>query len=275
MSECTHDCSSCSQSCSDRTQPQSFLEKPHELSHIKKVIGVVSGKGGVGKSMVTSLLAVAMQRKGYQTAVLDADITGPSIPKAFGLKQKAMGDNNGIYPVKTNTGIEVMSVNLLLPDETDPVVWRGPVIANTVKQFWTDVIWNDVDYMFVDMPPGTGDVPLTVFQSLPVDGIIVVTSPQELVSMIVGKAVKMAEMMDISVLGIVENMSYFECPDCKGRHTVFGESHIDEVAAKYGIKNIAKMPINPKLSAGCDKGLIELYDGDWLDGMTDMLEKLD
>lgn len=275
MSECTHDCSSCSQSCSDRTQPQSFLEKPHELSHIKKVIGVVSGKGGVGKSMVTSLLAVAMQRKGYQTAVLDADITGPSIPKAFGLKQKAMGDNNGIYPVKTNTGIEVMSVNLLLPDETDPVVWRGPVIANTVKQFWTDVIWNDVDYMFVDMPPGTGDVPLTVFQSLPVDGIIVVTSPQELVSMIVGKAVKMAEMMDISVLGIVENMSYFECPDCKGRHTVFGESHIDEVAAKYGIKNIAKMPINPKLSAGCDKGLIELYDGEWLDGMTDMLEKLD
>ena len=275
MSECTHDCSSCSHSCSDRTQPQSFLEKPHELSHIKKVIGVVSGKGGVGKSMVTSLLAVAMQRKGYQTAVLDADITGPSIPKAFGLKQKAMGDNNGIYPVKTNTGIEVMSVNLLLPDETDPVVWRGPVIANTVKQFWTDVIWNDVDYMFVDMPPGTGDVPLTVFQSLPVDGIIVVTSPQELVSMIVGKAVKMAEMMDISVLGIVENMSYFECPDCKGRHTVFGESHIDEVAAKYGIKNIAKMPINPKLSAGCDKGLIELYDGDWLDGMTDMLEKLD
>ena len=197
MSECAHDCSSCSQSCSDRTQPQSFLEKPHELSHIKKVIGVVSGKGGVGKSMVTSLLAVAMQRKGYQTAVLDADITGPSIPKAFGLKQKAMGDNNGIYPVKTNTGIEVMSVNLLLPDETDPVVWRGPVIANTVKQFWTDVIWNDVDYMFVDMPPGTGDVPLTVFQSLPVDGIIVVTSPQELVSMIVGKAVKMAEMMDI------------------------------------------------------------------------------
>ena len=186
-----------------------------------------------------------------------------------------MGDNNGIYPVKTNTGIEVMSVNLLLPDETDPVVWRVPVIANTVKQFWTDVIWNDVDYMFVDMPPGTGDVPLTVFQSLPVDGIIVVTSPQELVSMIVGKAVKMAEMMDISVLGIVENMSYFECPDCKGRHTVFGESHIDEVAAKYGIKNIAKMPINPKLSAGCDKGLIELYDGDWLDGMTDMLEKLD
>ena len=275
MSECTHDCSSCSQSCSDRTQPQSFLEKPHELSHIKKVIGVVSGKGGVGKSMVTSLLAVAMQRKGYQTAVLDADITGPSIPKAFGLKQKAMGDNNGIYPVKTNTGIEVMSVNLLLPDETDPVVWRGPVIANTVKQFWTDVIWNDVDYMFVDMPPGTGDVPLTVFQSLPVDGIIVVTSPQELVSMIVGKAVKMAEMMDISVLGIVENMSYFECPDCKGRHSVFGESHIDEVAAKYGIENIAKMPINPKLSAGCDKGLIELYDGDWLDGMTDMLEKLD
>ena len=186
MSGCTHDCSSCSQNCGERTTPQSFLEKPHELSHIKKVIGIVSGKGGVGKSMVTSLMAVTMQRKGFKTAVLDADITGPSIPKAFGLHEKATGDNTGIYPVMTKTGIEVMSVNLLLPDETDPVVWRGPVIANTVKQFWTDVIWNDVDYMFVDMPPGTGDVPLTVFQSLPIDGIIVVTSPQELVSMIVG-----------------------------------------------------------------------------------------
>lgn len=274
MSECTHDCSSCSQSCGERQQPQSFLEKPHELSDIKKVIGIVSGKGGVGKSMVTSLLAVAMQRKGFKTAVLDADVTGPSIPKAFGLKQKAMGDNNGIYPVKTNTGIEVMSVNLLLPDETDPVVWRGPVIANTVKQFWTDVIWNDVDFMFVDMPPGTGDVPLTVFQSLPVDGIIVVTSPQELVSMIVGKAVKMADMMNVPVLGIVENMSYFECPDCGKKHSIFGESHIEEVAEKHGIKQTAKMPINPKLSAGCDKGLIELYDGSWLDEMADSLEKM-
>ncbi len=274
MSECTHDCSTCSQSCGDRTQPQSFLEKPHELSDIKKVIGVVSGKGGVGKSMVTSLLAVTMQRRGFKTAVLDADITGPSIPKAFGLHEKAMGDNNGIYPVMTKTGIEVMSVNLLLPDETDPVVWRGPVIANTVKQFWTDVIWNDVDYMFVDMPPGTGDVPLTVFQSLPIDGIIVVTSPQELVSMIVGKAVKMAEMMDVPVLGIVENMAYYECPDCKSRHSIFGESHIEEVAAKYGINSIAGMPINPKLAAACDKGMIELFEGDWLDKTADVIENL-
>lgn len=274
MSECTHDCSTCSQSCGDRTQPQSFLEKPHELSDIKKVIGVVSGKGGVGKSMVTSLLAVTMQRRGFKTAVLDADITGPSIPKAFGLHQKAMGDNNGIYPVMTKTGIEVMSVNLLLPDETDPVVWRGPVIANTVKQFWTDVIWNDVDYMFVDMPPGTGDVPLTVFQSLPIDGIIVVTSPQELVSMIVGKAVKMAEMMNVPVLGIVENMAYYECPDCKSRHSIFGESHIEEVAAKYGINSTAGMPINPKLAAACDKGMIELFEGDWLDKTADVIENL-
>ena len=274
MSECTHDCSTCSQSCGDRTQPQSFLEKPHELSNIKKVIGVVSGKGGVGKSMVTSLLAVTMQRRGFKTAVLDADITGPSIPKAFGLHEKAMGDNNGIYPVMTKTGIEVMSVNLLLPNETDPVVWRGPVIANTVKQFWTDVIWNDVDYMFVDMPPGTGDVPLTVFQSLPIDGIIVVTSPQELVSMIVGKAVKMAEMMNVPVLGIVENMAYYECPNCKSRHSIFGESHIEEVAAKYGINSIAGMPINPKLAAACDKGMIELFEGDWLDKTADVIENL-
>ena len=274
MSECSHNCGSCSQNCSERTQPQSFLEKPHELSNIKKVIGVVSGKGGVGKSMVTSLLSVIMQRKGYKTAILDADITGPSIPKAFGLKQKATGDDTGIFPVKTNTGIEVMSLNLLLPDETDPVIWRGPVIANTVKQFWTDVIWNDVDFMFVDMPPGTGDVPLTVFQSLPIGGIVVVTSPQELVSMIVGKAVKMAEMMDVPVLGIVENMSYFECPDCGGKHSIFGESHIEDVAKKFTIDTISKMPINPKLSAGCDKGLIELFDGDWLDNMAEKIEKL-
>lgn len=257
MSECTHDCSSCSQNCGERKTPQSFLEKPHELSHIKKVIGIVSGKGGVGKSMVTSLLAVAMQRKGFKTAVLDADITGPSIPKAFGLHGKATGDNNGIYPVMTKTGIEVMSVNLLLPDETDPVVWRGPVIANTVKQFWTDVIWNDVDYMFVDMPPGTGDVPLTVFQSLPVDGIIVVTSPQDLVSMIVGKAVKMAKMMNIPVLGIVENYSYLACPDCGKHISVFGESHIDEVAAHYELPVLAKLPIDPKLAEAVDAGKIE------------------
>ena len=253
MSECTHDCSSCSQNCGERKTPQSFLEKPHELSHIKKVIGIVSGKGGVGKSMVTSLLAVAMQRKGFKTAVLDADITGPSIPKAFGLHGKATGDNNGIYPVMTKTGIEVMSVNLLLPDETDPVVWRGPVIANTVKQFWTDVIWNDVDYMFVDMPPGTGDVPLTVFQSLPVEGIVIVSSPQDLVRMIVKKAYNMAGQMDIPVLGIVENYSYLVCPDCGRKISVFGESHIDEVAEELGVPVIGKMPIDASLAEAVNK----------------------
>ena len=275
MSEsCNHDCSSCSSNCGERTAPQSLIEPVNQYSSVKKVIAVVSGKGGVGKSLVTSLLAMLTRRRGHKTAILDADITGPSIPNIFGLHGKAEGNEMGVFPAVTESGIEVMSINLLLENENDPVVWRGPVIAGAVKQFWTDVIWNDVDCMFVDMPPGTGDVPLTVFQSLPVDGIIVVTSPQELVSMIVGKAVKMAEMMDVSVLGIVENMSYFECPDCKSRHSIFGESHIDEVAAKYGIKNIARMPINPKLAAACDKGLIELYDGDWLDETTDMLEKL-
>ena len=248
MSECTHDCSSCSQHCGERTTPQSFLEKPHELSHIKKVIGIVSGKGGVGKSMVTSLLAVAMQRKGFKTAVLDADITGPSIPKAFGLHGKATGDNNGIYPVMTKTGIEVMSVNLLLPDETDPVVWRGPVIASAVKQFWEEVAWEDTDCMFIDCPPGTGDVPLTVFQSLPVNGAVIVTSPQDLVRMIVEKAYKMVRQMNIPVLGIVENYSYLTCPDCGKKISVFGESHIDEVAAELGIPVLGKMPIDPALS---------------------------
>ena len=268
--ECTHDCSTCSSKCSERD-----LRVPcGPFSNVKKVIGVVSGKGGVGKSLVTSLLASAMQARGHATAIMDADVTGPSIPKSFGLHGNAVGDERGLLPMESKTGIKIMSVNLLLEKEDAPVVWRGPVIAGVIQQFWSEVVWGDVDYMFVDMPPGTGDVPLTVFQSLPVDGIIVVTSPQELVSMIVGKAVKMAEMMDVSVLGIVENMSYFECPDCKSRHSIFGESHIDEVAAKYGIKNIARMPINPKLAAACDKGLIELYDGDWLDETTDMLEKL-
>lgn len=271
MSEgCTHDCSTCSSKCSEKD-----LRVPcGQFSNVKKVIGVVSGKGGVGKSLVTSLLASAMQARGHATAIMDADVTGPSIPKSFGLHGNAVGDERGLLPMESKTGIKIMSVNLLLEKEDAPVVWRGPVIAGVIQQFWSEVVWGDVDYMFVDMPPGTGDVPLTVFQSLPVDGIIVVTSPQELVSMIVGKAVKMAEMMDVSVLGIVENMSYFECPDCKSRHSIFGESHIDEVAAKYGIKNIARMPINPKLAAACDKGLIELYDGDWLDETTDMLEKL-
>ena len=274
MSECTHDCSSCSQHCGERTTPQSFLEKPHELSHIKKVIGIVSGKGGVGKSMVTSLLAVAMQRKGFKTAVLDADITGPSIPKAFGLHGKATGDNNGIYPVMTKTGIEVMSVNLLLPDETDPVVWRGPVIANTVKQFWTDVIWNDVDYMFVDMPPGTGDVPLTVFQSLPVDGIVIVTSPQELVQMIVKKAFHMANMMHIPVLGLVENFSYLKCPDCGKKIALFGESNIDEVAAKEGTRVLGKLPLDPAYAKAADAGAFYEMENPYLDAAVDALKTI-
>ena len=223
--------------------------------------------------MVTSLLAVAMQRKGFKTAVLDADITGPSIPKAFGLHGKATGDNNGIYPVMTKTGIEVMSVNLLLPDETDPVVWRGPVIANTVKQFWTDVIWNDVDYMFVDMPPGTGDVPLTVFQSLPIDGIVIVASPQELVSMIVQKAVKMARMMNVPILGLVENMSWFMCPDCGKKHSIFGDSRIEEVAKEYDTQVLAKLPIDPELAKCVDEGKIEFFEGNYLDEAAEIIEK--
>lgn len=271
MSEaCTHDCETCTQNCSERTK-ESFLEAPHELSKIKKVIGVVSGKGGVGKSLVTSVMATLAQRNGLQTAILDADITGPSIPKAFGISQKATGNDLGILPVKTKTGIEMMSINLLLEDDTEPVIWRGPVIAGTVKQFWSDVIWGDIDVMFVDCPPGTGDVPLTVFQSIPIDGIIVVYSPQELVSMIVGKAVKMAQMMDVPILGLVENMSYFECGKCGEKHEIFGKSHIEEIAKEHGITEIAKIPIAPQLTSACDKGLIELVDGDWLDGM---LEKI-
>ena len=273
MSEnCTHDCSTCGKSCAERTEPQSFLESPHQFSSIKKVIGVVSGKGGVGKSLVTSLLAVNFRRNGYHTAILDADVTGPSIPKMFGLTQKATGDEHGLYPVRTTTGIDVMSINLLLKNDTDPVVWRGPIIAGTVKQFWTDVIWEDVDVMFVDMPPGTGDVSLTVFQSIPVDGIVVVTSPQELVSMIVAKAIKMAEMMDVPIVGLVENMSYFECPDCHQKHSIFGESHLDEIAAERGLKVLGRLPINPKLAAACDKGMVELYDGPWLDGAVTEIE---
>ena len=270
MSEaCTHDCSTCGEDCPSRQGPQSFLEPQNAQSEIRRVVAVVSGKGGVGKSLVTSLLAVIAQRRGLKTAVLDADVTGPSIPKAFGVHGHAMGTEDGIFPAETSTGIKLMSVNLLLQNETDPVVWRGPVIAGTVKQFWTDVLWGDVDLMLVDCPPGTGDVPLTVFQSLPVDGIVVVTSPQELVSMIVGKAVKMADMMNIPVLGIVENMSYFECPDCHSRHAIFGDSHVDQVAADHGIETVARMPISPKLAAAADKGLLELFDGDWLDGLAD------
>ena len=274
MSECSHNCEPCGENCPARQNPADFIEKPHELSSIKKVIGVVSGKGGVGKSLVTSMMSVLMQRRGYQSAILDADVTGPSIPRIFGLKERAMGDDNGIYPVKTKTGIEVMSVNLLLEDDTTPVVWRGPIIAGTVKQFWTDVIWNDVDFMFVDMPPGTGDVPLTVFQSLPVDGIIVVTSPQELVSMIVTKAVKMAQAMNIPILGIVENMSYVVCPDCGKAFQIYGESHVEEEAGKNGLKVLGRLPIDPKLAKSCDKGAMELFEGDWLEAAADAVEAL-
>ena len=272
--ECTHDCGSCTANCGERKQ-ESLLAPANQYSNVKKVIGIVSGKGGVGKSLVTSLMAVNMQRAAYKTAILDADITGPSIPKAFGLTQKAMGNEAGILPVMTKTGIGTMSINLLLEDDTDPVIWRGPVIAGTVKQFWTDVCWGEVDFMFVDMPPGTGDVPLTVFQSLPLSGIIIVASPQELVGMIVQKAVKMANMMNIPVLALVENMSYVECPDCGKKIEVFGPSHAEEIAAQYGIPVVAKLPINPKLAGACDKGMIELYDGTWLDDVTKALENLE
>ena len=268
-SGCTKEsCEGCS------SNPQSMIEKTNDFNKIKKVIGVVSGKGGVGKSLVTSLLAVLMKRANYNSAILDADITGPSIPKMFGLKQKAMGSEMGILPVMSKTDIGIMSINLLLQNDTDPVVWRGPIIASTVKQFWTDVLWGDIDFLFVDMPPGTGDVALTVFQSIPVDGIIVVTSPQELVSMIVTKAVKMAEMMNVPILGLVENMSYVKCPDCQKEIKVFGESHIEEIADKYNIKTIAKLPIDHFLASQCDKGTIELFNGDWLDSVASMLEKL-
>lgn len=272
MAECSHDCGSCGEDCPSKKGPKDFIEKLNDASSVKKVIGVVSGKGGVGKSMVTSILAVLFNRRGYKTAVLDADVTGPSIPKAFGIKEKAKGCDFGLLPVTTKTGIDVMSVNLLLPNETDPVVWRGPIIAGTVKQFWTDTVWKDIDYMFVDMPPGTGDVPLTVFQSIPVDGIVIVTSPQELVSMIVGKAVKMAKMMNIPILGVVENMSYFECPDCGKRHSIYGESHIEQVAADFGVDVIAKMPIDPQIAKCADTGTIELFNLDCLDSAADAIE---
>ena len=275
MSEnCTHDCSTCSSACASRTEPQSLLEKPNEMTHVKKMIGIVSGKGGVGKSLVTSMLAVLMSRQGYTTAVLDADMTGPSIPRAFGLHEQAQGSDIGIMPVITKTGIRVMSLNLLLEHDTDPVVWRGPVIAGAVKQFWTDVVWGDVDFMFVDMPPGTGDVPLTVFQSLPIDGIVVVATPQELVGMIVEKAVKMADMMNVPVLGLVENMSSFRCPDCGKVHAIFGESHADDIAKEHGISPVCRLPINPKLAAAVDAGMIELMEEDGLDALADKLAGL-
>ncbi len=273
MSEqCNHDCASCAQNCPSREKTD-FREEPHRMSSIRHVVGVVSGKGGVGKSMVTSLLAVIMKRRGFKSAVLDADMTGPSIPRAFHVTEKAQGSEDGLYPVLTKTGIPVMSVNLLLEDDTQPVVWRGPVIAGAVKQFWTDVIWGDVDVMFIDMPPGTGDVPLTVFQSIPIDGIVIVTTPQQLVGMIVEKAVNMAALMNVPVLALVENMSYVDCPDCGRRIRPFGESRLDETAERLKIADTASLPIDPKLAAACDDGMIELFAGDWLEGIADMLER--
>ena len=273
MSEnCDNNCGNCGEDCADRKEEKhDFRETLNELSHVKKVIGIVSGKGGVGKSSVSAMLAVTMQRLGYQVGVLDADVTGPSIPKAFGIRGKDEGSDLGLYPRQSKTDIAIMSVNLLLDNDTDPVIWRGPILGNTVKQFWTDVIWGDLDFLFIDMPPGTGDVPLTVFQSIPVDGIVIVTSPQELVSMIVSKALKMAEMMKVPVLGLIENMSYFRCPDNGKDYHIFGESHIDEIAGKHGLKVLAKLPIDPKISAACDAGMIELFDGNWFDAVGELL----
>ncbi len=268
---CTQTCSTCGEDCGERREPQSLLAEPHELSRVKKVIGVVSGKGGVGKSLVTSMLAVTMQRRGYNTAILDADITGPSIPKVFGVTSKAIGNAMGLLPVKSAAGIDIMSVNLLVGDETDPVLWRGPILAGAVKQFWTDVIWDDVDYLFIDMPPGTGDVPLTVFQSIPVDGIIIVTSPQELVGMIVSKAVKMARLMKVPVIGLAENMAYFRCPGCDQEHNIFGASHVAKIAAQYGLEVLARLPVDPQLAELCDQGRIEEFKGDWLNRIAEVL----
>ncbi len=262
--ECNQNCSACAENCSDRTAPLDMHEKCNEHSTIRKVIAVVSGKGGVGKSTVTACLATAMSQRGRSVGILDADITGPSIPKAFHLHEKAGANDLGILPVRSACGVQVMSLNLLTANETDPVIWRGPVLAGVVKQFWTDVFWGDVDYLFVDMPPGTGDVPLTVFQSIPVDGIIVVTSPQDLVSMIVTKAVNMAKMMNIPILGLVENYSYFRCPNCGAEHAIFGESHIEEVARSMGLKVLARLPIDPAVSAACDAGMIEHLEPNYL-----------
>ena len=278
MSECNHDCGSCSANCESRTTDKtSFLEALAPESKVKKVIGIVSGKGGVGKSLVTSMLAVSMNRKGHHTAILDADITGPSIPMAFGVADERPAvtpDGRLMIPAKSLEGVEIMSANLLLENATDPVIWRGPVIAGAVKQFWTETLWQDVDYMFVDMPPGTGDVPLTVFQSLPVDGIIIVTSPQEMVSMIVAKAVNMAKKMDIPILGVVENMSYLECPDCKKHIYVFGESHVEQAAQENGLKVLAQIPIDPKIAQMVDGGRVEYIEMPWFEKAAEAVEAL-
>lgn len=268
--DCEHNCKDCKEECEERD----LTEKPNQLSKIKKVVGVVSGKGGVGKSIVTSMLAVLEERAGLKTAILDADITGPSIPKAFGINGRADACDLGMFPAKSHKGIKIISTNLLLENVTDPVIWRGPLIANMVKQFWTDVIWDQLDIMFIDMPPGTGDVPLTVFQSIPVDGIIVVTSPQELVSMIVAKAVNMAEKMNIPVIGIIENMSYVKCPDCGKEIKVFGESKLEDTAKKYHLDILGRIPLDTKLAAACDKGMIELFDGNWLDKAVEKINAI-
>ena len=268
MSEaCTHDCSSCKSNC-DHRAPQH--EPPHARSRIQKVIGVVSGKGGVGKSMTSAMLAVSMRRLGFKAGVLDADITGPSIPKAFGIHDRAMGTENALIPSESKTGIQVMSINLLLENETDPVIWRGPVISGVVQQFWTDVLWN-CDYLFVDMPPGTGDVSLSVFQSIPLDGIIIVASPQDLVGMVVEKAVKMAEMMNVPIVGLVENMSYVACPDCGKKIYLFGEGKTAQAAAAHNLPLLAEMPIDPALASLTDVGSIEDFQGDWLKTVADRL----
>jgi len=276
MSEnCTHDCNSCSANCASREGGAPDFSAPANAhSHVKKVIGVVSGKGGVGKSMVTSLMSALMRRRGHSVGILDADITGPSIPRAFGVRGQLVASEEGIYPAVSSTGIEMVSLNLLLDNETDPVVWRGPIIAGTVKQFWTDVMWGDLDFMFVDMPPGTGDVPLTVFQSLPLDGILIVTSPQELVGMIVEKAANMAAMMNVPVLGIVENMSYFVCDACGKEHRIFGDSHVDKIAERHGVAEVARLPILPALASACDSGSIEMLEAPWLEALAGALERL-
>ena len=270
MSECTHNCSTCGESCGERKEPQSFLKAHHPDSRVGKVYGIVSGKGGVGKSMVTSQLAVALSRRGCKVGIMDADVTGPSIPKAFGIRDKAVGTERGLFPCVSKHGIEIMSINLLLDDETDPVIWRGPVIGGVVTQFWTDVIW-DVDCLLVDMPPGTGDVPLNVFQSIPLNGIVIVTSPQDLVSMVVEKAVKMAEKMAVPIVGLVENMSYVVCPDCGKKLYLFGEGKSAEAAGRHGLPLLAQMPVDPRLAALAEAGRIEEFEGSWLENVIDAL----
>ncbi len=269
--ECTHNCSTCGESCGSRTDPQSLLVPPHADSHIGKVFGICSGKGGVGKSMVTGQLAVSLRRKGYRVGILDADITGPSIPRAFGLHEKAVGTDSALLPCVSSTGIEVISVNLLLDNETDPVIWRGPIISGVVRQFWTDVLWN-VDYLLIDMPPGTGDVTLNVFQTIPLNGIVVVASPQELVGMVVEKAVKMAEKMSVPILGLVENMSYLDCPCCGKRIFPFGEGRSAEAAARHGVPLLARLPIDARLAALTDEGRVEEFEGGWLSDAVAALE---